>query len=98
MKAIIASLVLGLALTANAADSKAPEAAAPAAPAAQSAQTAPVATTTQPVTTAHVATPTKKVAKMGYKKECQEKLGKEASKTEVKKCVTEMKKEAKANK
>ena len=98
MKAIIASLVLGLALSANAADTTAPAQTAPTSPAAQSAQSAPVANTKTPVKTAVVAPATKKVAKMNFKKECKEKLGKEASKADVKKCVTEMKAEAKATK
>ncbi len=105
MKAIIASLVLGLAISAHAADSKAPAAdakapaaTAPTAPAGQSAQSAPVANTKTPVSTAMVAPATKKVAKVNFKKECKEKLGKEATKADVKKCVAEMKSEAKASK
>lgn len=101
MKAIIASIVLGLAITANAADTKAP--AAPAtAPAAQTAPatTSPSAQTTAPAapTASTTKAEGKKVAKTNFKKECKEKLGKEASKADVKKCVADLKKEAKSTK
>ena len=101
MKAIIASIVLGLALTVHAEETKAPAAPSATTPAAASAQSAPVANTKTPVETAHVTTatkPAKKVAKVNFKKECKEKLGKEASKADVKKCVADMKTEAKATK
>jgi hypothetical protein len=97
MKAILATLVLGLALTANAASTNESGADATS-PASQSEKSAPVASTRAPVATSYVAIPSKKVAEMKFEKECNKKFGKNADSQELEKCVSDMKKEAAATK